>query len=284
MQYKYNHGYRYNRLTRSGGAFYNRKVRTIKGGIYLKATVEAKPHVRKTSTASIGITFSMTADIKGSLNAGTIRIEALLTGDIKRRRRINGTASTLTRLTVTDTHKIFHAVGLLKAVATFSVELRVGYVPVYPRLWVTEYLIGMEVINQIMKMEIEQYQISIEADEYRVLMEREEYAMTASVNEYLMILEARGMAIAGSTITLKGTFPDSAGDLVQLMDVLLKIYEPGRVLVETITPTQLDIGVYSGDYTIPEGKEGQFDFEFSGKLGDRTIIGRSSFDSAWTLN
>lgn len=92
------------------------------------------------------------------------------------------------------------------------------------------------------------------------------------------------MAIAGSTITLKGTFPDSAGDLLQLQDVVLKIYEPGRVLAETITPTQLGTGVYSGDYTIPEGKEGQFDFEFSGKLGDRVIIGRSSFDSAWTIN
>ncbi len=98
---------------------------------------------------------------------------------------------------------------------------------------------------------------------------------------YIINLEVGGMAIAGSTITLKGTFPNSAGDLLRLQDVKLKIYGPGKVLLETIVPEKLSTGVYAGDYTIPEDKTGDFDYEFSGKLGDRMIVGRSSFDSHW---
>lgn len=89
------------------------------------------------------------------------------------------------------------------------------------------------------------------------------------------------MPYAGSTVTLKGTFPDSAGNLTQLDDVTLKVYGPGKVLVETIIPTEISTGLYSGDFTIPADKVGQFDYEFSGVLGDKSIVGRSSFQSLW---
>lgn len=46
-------------------------------------------------------------------------------------------------------------------------------------------------------------------------------------------------------------------------------------------PATFYTGVYTADYMIPEDKEGQFDYEFSGSLGSRTIVGRSSFSANW---
>ncbi len=108
-----------------------------------------------------------------------------------------------------------------------------------------------------------------------------EYPVEMSYTEYPIEMEVVGMAKSGSTITLTGKFPDSAGDLMQLEDVTAKVYAPGKVLLETIPATEISTGVYSAEYTIPEDKFGQFDYEFSGKLGEKTIVGRSSFDSRW---
>ena len=108
-----------------------------------------------------------------------------------------------------------------------------------------------------------------------------EYKIDMDITEYPIEMEVKGMATAGSTITLTGKFPTSAGDLTQLTDVTLKIYAPSKVLLETIIPSETDTGVYAADYTIPEDKYGQFDYEFSGKLWIRTITSRNSFDSHW---
>jgi hypothetical protein len=111
-----------------------------------------------------------------------------------------------------------------------------------------------------------------------------EYPIEMSVTEYPIKMEVLGMPKAGSTITLKGTFPDSAGNLTLLADVAVKVYGPGRVLLTTISGasvTEVSTGIYTAEYTIPADKLGQFEFEFSGTLGNKTIIGRSSFDSIW---
>jgi hypothetical protein len=109
-----------------------------------------------------------------------------------------------------------------------------------------------------------------------------EYPIEMSVTEYPITLEVLGMPKAGSTITLKGTFPDSAGNLTLLADVTVKVYGPGKVLLTTITNvTEVSTGIYTAEYTVPADKIGQFDYEFSGTLGSKTIIGRSSFDSIW---
>lgn len=99
--------------------------------------------------------------------------------------------------------------------------------------------------------------------------------------DYEIELEVVGMSIAGSTITLTGKFPSRAGSLTQLESVTVKVYAPGRILIDTIPATEVSDGVYTANYTIPEDKFGQFDYEFSGVLGDKTIVGRSSFDSHW---
>ena len=117
--------------------------------------------------------------------------------------------------------------------------------------------------------------------EYKPDLFVEEYVINLEHVDYEIKLEVIGLAISGSTITLKATFQDSAGDLQELENVVVKIYAPGKVLLETIPATKISTGVYTADYTIPEDKEGQFDYEFSGSLGNRTIVGRSSFDSHW---
>ena len=108
------------------------------------------------------------------------------------------------------------------------------------------------------------------------------YPIEMSVTEYRIKMEVVGMAIAGSTITLRGEFPDSAGILTLLGDVTVKIYGPGKILLETITnPTEESIGIYSAEYTTPSDKFGQYDYEFSGLIGGITITDRDSFPVEW---
>ena len=108
-----------------------------------------------------------------------------------------------------------------------------------------------------------------------------EYPIEMTVTEYPIIMEVVGVPKAGSTITLRGEFPDSAGILSLLADVTVKIYGPGKTLLSTLTPAEVSIGIYSTEYTIPETIWGQFDYEFSGVIGSKTIEDRSSFDSNW---
>lgn len=117
--------------------------------------------------------------------------------------------------------------------------------------------------------------------EYPMAFEVEESYVESACYNYIIDMEVVGVPLAGSTITLKGIFPDSAGNLAELEDVTVKVYAPNKVLLETIAATEIDVGVYTANYTIPEDKFGNFDYEFSGMLGDKTIVGRSSFDSKW---
>lgn len=104
---------------------------------------------------------------------------------------------------------------------------------------------------------------------------------TLTVTTYDIEMEVIGMPYAGSTITLQGTFPDSAGDLTTLTGVTCKVYSPNRTLLTTLTPEEVSTGVYTAAYTIPATSFGQLHYEFSGTLGLKTILGRSTFDSNW---
>lgn len=108
-----------------------------------------------------------------------------------------------------------------------------------------------------------------------------EYPVELAHTEHLILMEVSGLAIAGSTITLKGTFPDSAGNLTLLENIVCKVYSPGKVLAATITPTQVSTGAYTANYTIPADGIGQYDYEFTGNIGNITIAGRTSFDARW---
>jgi hypothetical protein len=118
-------------------------------------------------------------------------------------------------------------------------------------------------------------------EEYHVDLETTTYDIELKMTTYEILLEVIGLAISGSTVKLQATFPDSAGNLMELENVVCKIYSKGKVLVDTIEANVISPGVYSVYYTIPDDNIGLFDFEFSGTLGNKTVKGRSSFPSVW---
>jgi len=234
-----------NQKSTDNGGIFNYRVVGIVGHIISSLTVTAIPHLRRSASATV----TVVATFIGSANrtfhrSASIVISALTTAKATRGRHSVANSNITASFIGTAKRNMF-ARGVINLVLSFIARLRQMYRPVYPALSVTEYPIEM------------------------------------TVTGYEILLEVIGMPFAGSTITLRGTFPDSAGSLVELEDVTLKVYSPGRVLDETITPTEVSTGLYSGDYTIPDDLFGQFDFEFSGTLGDKTIMGRSSFDSNW---
>lgn len=100
--------------------------------------------------------------------------------------------------------------------------------------------------------------------------------------EYKVELEVDGVATAGNTITLQGTFEDLAGVLTSVQNVVVKIYNQGKVLLSTITDiTNPSIGVYQALYSIPDDANGQYDYEFHATLNNKPIVARSSFDANW---
>jgi hypothetical protein len=117
--------------------------------------------------------------------------------------------------------------------------------------------------------------------EYPIEMTVAEYPIEMTITEYPIELEVLGMPITGSTITLRGEFPDSAGNLTLLADVTVKIYK-GGILLDTLSGaeiTEVSTGIYTADYTIPSSSTGQYEYEFSGTIGSRTILDRSMFDA-----
>jgi hypothetical protein len=243
---KYNHRIKYNHKLSDGGGRYNFKVFGIIGTIAITLITSVKPHLRRPASAVINIGSSLSGIATRRIHqAVNILMSLSLVGDAIRIRRAHATSSIITSLGA-SAKRFLSSTAALNFVLGLIARLRQQYRPVYPRLSVTEYPVAM------------------------------------SYTEYPIIMEVMGMPKAGSTITLVGTFPTSAGNLAQLEDVTVKIYGPGKTLLETITNvTLVSTGVYSVDYTIPVDKIGQFDFEFSGTLGSKTIIGRSSFESIW---
>lgn len=108
-----------------------------------------------------------------------------------------------------------------------------------------------------------------------------EYLVRLLTKTYDIKIGVIGMPIAGSTITLRAEFPTSAGELTELREVKMRVYAPGKKLIKEADAVMMETGVYTAQYTIPDDKLGIFDYEFTGKLGDKTITGRSSFTSIW---
>lgn len=196
-----------------------------------------------------GIKYNQKSDDEGGIynyrvfgNAGAVISKLVVTASFHLKRSASSVVGVVASLSGVATIT-FHVAA--EIILNFILRLRDKYKPVYPELSVMEYLVS------------------------------------ADITEYRILLEVGGMPFVGSTVTLKGTFPNSAGDLEQLGDVVCNVYFPDRTLAEAIEAAEISTGVYSADYTIPEGKEGKFDYEFIGTLGSKTIVGRSSFDSLW---
>ena len=251
---RYNHQIKFNHKSTSEGGIFNYRIFGIAGSVISALTVTAIPHLKRSaiSIISVSLTTASTAKRTFRRTASTV-ISTALTGVAIRKRNSKSIVNISSLIVGTAKRNLF-VKATSNIVLGFIAILRQKYRPVYPNLEVIEYPIETLVID---------------------------YPISMNLTEYELLLEVSGLATAGSTITLKGTFPDSAGELTQLESVALKVYAPGKVLVNTITPTQVSAGIYTANYTIPADTMGQFDYEFSGILGDKTILGRSSFDSHW---
>lgn len=160
------------------------------------------------------------------------------------------------------------------AVAVLAEGMRV-FKQLYPILSLTEYPIKLSYID---------YPIAMSVTEYPIEMSCTDYPISLSFAEYPIKMEVLGVPKAGSTTTLRGEFPDTAGNLSSLTNVTVKIYDPGRTLLATLTGasvTLVSTGIYTAEYLVPETTLGQFTYEFSGTLGTKTIKDRGSFDSIW---
>lgn len=242
---KFNHGIKYNQKPEDEGGIFNYIILGNIGIVASKLVMTASSHLRKSVSSVVGITASLSGGAKRAIHRAVniVLSSSAAAKGIRERRTTGGSNITATLSGTAKRNRPIKAVT--EIVLNLIARLRQKYRPVYPELSVTEYIVN------------------------------------TALTEYGILLEVSGMPFVGSTITLRGTFPDSAGDLTQLDDVVCNVYFPDRTLAETIVPTELSTGVYSADYTIPEGKEGKYDYEFLGTLGDRTIVGRSSFDSLW---
>jgi len=66
--------------------------------------------------------------------------------------------------------------------------------------------------------------------------------------------------------------------------VTLKIYDGSRTLLTTVPQaslTNVSVGVWQYDYTIPAGTEGTIYYEFGGDLAATPAIGRAGVPVTW---
>jgi hypothetical protein len=269
---KYNHGIKYNQKLKNEGGQYNVRLYGVIGQVTIRFTVSVVAHVKRRAKSVINISSSVTAIVKRTFrSAVNVAMSSFATADAIRKRHAH-TVSDIQSSVRAAAKRKRRASSLVDIVFSLWGKLVQKYKPLFPRLSYTEYPV---------KLDYTEYRAKLDCTEYVVDLSLVTYAVAMTFIEYLVEMEMIGLPYCGSTITLKGTFPDSAGDLEQLDDVVCKVYGPGNNLLETLTAVEVSTGIYTADYTIPEGMTGQFDYEFSGTLGNKTIVGRSSFESVW---
>ncbi len=115
----------------------------------------------------------------------------------------------------------------------------------------------------------------------------QEKQISLSVQEYKVKLEVEGMPLIGDTIRLKGEFKDLDGNLTDIEEPKVVIYDNRRNVIKEATPTKAGTGAYYYDLVVPDypeaGKRSEpLVFEFSGQLGGQPVVGRSSFERMWS--
>jgi hypothetical protein len=245
---KFNTGIKLNHKVTDGGGIFNYRVFGIVGSIMISFAASAKPHLLKTTSAVSQISVSVAGSAKRTFHRAAESVITFLSSATAKRTRHSGATVNMTTGVSGIAKRRRLAAVVVNIVFGLIARLRQAYRPVYPSLSFTEY--PAELLY----------------------------------TEYPMEMEVLGMPKAGFTITLQGTFPDSAGNLAELEDVTAKVHGPGRVLLreyDSDEVTRVSEGVYTVEYTIPEDTFGLFDYEFSGTLGNKTVGGRDKFDSNW---
>ena len=95
------------------------------------------------------------------------------------------------------------------------------------------------------------------------------------------------MPLIGNTIRLKGEFKDFNGNLTDIEEPKVVIYDKKRNVIKEATPTKAGTGMYYYDLVVPDYKEAgkqnePLVFEFSGSLEGKPIVGRASFERVWS--
>ena len=109
-----------------------------------------------------------------------------------------------------------------------------------------------------------------------------------SISERRISLELRSqegniitMAYTGDTIRLFGRFYNWSGELSDVTEPNITIFDGKGNQVLTDVPTRQQTGVYFFDYTIPTGFSDPLVFEISGIMEGTPILARSTIDRRW---
>jgi len=129
--------------------------------------------------------------------------------------------------------------------------------------------------------------IGLSVQERQISLSVQERQIGLSVQEYKVKLEVEGMPLIGDTIRLKGEFKDLDGNLTDIEEPKVVIYDNRRNVIKEATPTKTGTGIYYYDLVVPDypeaGKRNEpLVFEFSGQLGGQPVVGRSSFERMWS--
>ena len=95
------------------------------------------------------------------------------------------------------------------------------------------------------------------------------------------------MPLIGNTIRLKAEFKDFNGELTNIENPKVVVYDSKRKVILDAEPERIEKGKYQYDLIVPDYKEAgkqnePLVFEFSGSLEDKPIVGRASFERMWS--
>ena len=95
------------------------------------------------------------------------------------------------------------------------------------------------------------------------------------------------MPLIGDTIRLKGEFKDFNGELTDIENPKVVVYDSKRKVILDAEPERIEEGKYQYDLIVPDyneaGKQNELlVFEFSGELDGKPIVGRASFERVWS--
>ncbi len=88
------------------------------------------------------------------------------------------------------------------------------------------------------------------------------------------------MPLIGDTIRLKAEFKDFNGELTDIENPKVVVYDSKRKVILDAEPERIEEGKYQYDYVIPD-VIGPLYFEFVGTIGELPILGRATIDKRW---
>ena len=95
------------------------------------------------------------------------------------------------------------------------------------------------------------------------------------------------MPLIGNTIRLKAEFRNFNGELIDIENPKVVVYDSNREVILSAEPERVGEGKYQYDLIVPDYKEAgkqkePLVFESSGEIGGQPVVGRSSFERVWS--